>query len=692
MDIELDNKEFQNVWRLIADTNSSVFMTGRAGTGKSTFLRYIVEHIKKKTIVLAPTGIAAVNAGGVTLHSFFKIPLQPFALDDINYSDPRRVREMQKFTSEKIKLLQEVELIVIDEVSMVRADVLDFVDRVLRTYARRYEPFGGKQMLLVGDAFQLEPVVKGQDWDILRRFYATPYFFGAQVFQNIRLVQVELRKVYRQKEAEFLSLLDKVRIGMSTPTDIAMVNQRVSQTFEPEAGQMYITLTSTRATSDLINERHLNELDTEEVTFEGVISGDFPESSLPTNKELTLKEGSQVVFVRNDKEKRWYNGTVGRVTRFATDGVWVEVDRPETSDDDNNDEEQEPVTDKFFVGTEIWENIKYRYDEKEHKVVSELLGTYEQLPLKLAWAITIHKSQGLTFDRVIIDLGRGAFACGQVYVALSRCRSLSGIVLRQQITMNDIKTNMSVRNFSYGANDEALINHQLDEARAQTIAIEARDAFRKKDYGRAVNLLMDSLAIDPDKMQDAVVRRYLSTKVGAAIGRLEREVDRLMESEKKLREKSFQFAYEYYLLAVDCIRNYDDNRAARANINKAIAMSPDYTDALLLRAELGLEEGDFRQVVDDVTLAARPGAIKKKAKLAKAMTLRAQAYIEMRHWERAFADLNQVISSGDATPDRLRMMVNVCRHLDRGDEAEMYGKIAERLEQNDNEDFDDNDF
>lgn len=694
MGIELDNKEFQNVWRLITGTNTSVFMTGRAGTGKSTFLRYIVDHVAKKTVVLAPTGIAAVNAGGVTIHSFFKIPLQPFALDDVNYSDPRRVREMQKFNSDKIKLIQEVELIVIDEISMVRADVLDFVDRVLRTYVRhgRHLPFGGKQMLLVGDAYQLEPVVKGQDWDILRRFYTTPYFFGAQVFAQMSLVQVELRKVYRQKEADFLALLDKVRVGMATGPDIATINSRVMPQFEPSDGQMYLTLTTTKSACDAINDKHLSELTTPEQTFEGVICDDFPETSLPTNKLLTLKEGAQVIFVRNDIEKRWYNGTIGRIARFEEDGVWVEVDTHDKDDKAEKEEEGEdqmPSYETYFVEPETWENVKYRYDEEKHKVVSETLGTYTQVPLKLAWAITIHKSQGLTFDNVIIDLGRGAFACGQVYVALSRCRSLGGIVLRQAVGAKDIMTNVMVRDFSYGANNEVLINSQLDKAKARDLSSEARDAFQAHDYGRAVGLLLDSLALEPEKLKDAAVRRYLAAKIGNSIGKLESDVEHLIESERKMREKTFEFAYEYYLLAVECINSYGDPRAAKANVNKALALAPDFADGLLLRAEIEIEGGDFKQGVDDASKALRPGALKGKSKLRNAQALRAKGHMGLRHWEKAQADLCELLSHGKPDASLLRMMVDVCRHLDRTEEAEMYQRLAERIENGEDDDEED---
>lgn len=687
MPIELDNREFQNVWRLVAESSSSVFMTGRAGTGKSTFLRYIVENVKKKTVVLAPTGIAAVNAGGVTLHSFFKIPLQPFALDDVNYASPRRLRDMQRFNSEKIKLLQEVELIVIDEVSMVRADVLDFIDRVLRTYVRvhRTEPFGGKQMLLVGDAFQLEPVVKRDDWDILRRFYTTPYFFGAQVFKGMRLVQVELQKVYRQREVDFLSLLDRVRVGQMAPADLERVNMRVAPAFEPPEGEMYMTLTSTRAACDIINDRRLAELDAPVVEVEGVVAGDFPDASLPTNKLLTLKVGAQVVFVRNDIERRWYNGTVGSVVRFEDDGVWVRVEREEAEEREAGEEDEPPAGhETYFVERETWENVKYRYDENEHKVVSELLGTFTQLPLKLAWAITIHKSQGLTFDRAIIDLGRGAFACGQVYVALSRCRTLAGIVLRQPVSPADIKTNASVRDFSYGANDEALISRKLDDAKADSLAVAASEAFARHDYRGAVGALFDALALNPGALSSPVVRRYVARRL-AVVDRLEAQIDNLVDNQRRIREKCFEFAYEYFLMAGECLHKYDDARAAKANVNKAIALAPDYADALVLRAGLNVDCGDFEAAAADLDVALKPGRIKKREKLAEALVLRARASLGLRRWERALADMRAALPlRGDE--ETLRLMAEVCRRNGLDDEAEQFRHMADDMNNDDDDD------
>jgi len=670
-DLDLDNAEFQDVFALIRDTNSSVYMTGRAGTGKSTFLRYIVKHIKKKTVVLAPTGIAAVNAGGVTIHSFFKVPLHPFALDDINFIIPARLKDRQRYNKEKIKLLQEVELIVIDEVSMVRADLLDFVDLILRTYTnRRNIPFGGKQLLLVGDAFQLEPVVKREDWDILRRFYTSPYFFDAQVFKHIDLVQIELQKVYRQHETFFLSLLDRVRVNQVSVADFNCINSRVVPNFMPQADQMYITLTSVKATADMINDTKLDEIDDEPVTYKGTVSGDFPESSFPTSMNLVLKVGAQVVFVKNDMERRWYNGTIARVVAVESDGVWAE------------DEKQ----DKFFVAADTWENVRYKYDEKEHKVIEEVLGSFKQLPLRLAWAITIHKSQGLTFDHVIVDIGRGAFACGQVYVALSRCRTLDGIILRSPVTQRDIMTNNGVIAFSSEANNQMLIAKQFSNAEAIQSYSAASIAFRQGDFANAVGSLFDALSKKPEDLDNPVARRLISMRLGV-INRLNKEIKHLVREKKKIKDATFEFAHEYYLLAVECKHKYGDNRSARANLSKALRLSSDYVDALVLRSQLEVEAGDYDQALADANAAVK--ADKRNDALLRN---RALVHIKMRNMGNAYNDLLAAVRLNDEDATNYRLLSDVCHKLGDDDESVRYGNIADALEGKTDIDDEDDDY
>ena len=316
MTVDTDNKEFQDALNLIQYTRQSVFLTGKAGTGKSTFLRHICANTKKKYVVLAPTGIAAINAGGSTMHSFFKLPFYPILPDDPNLSLQRgRIHEFFKYAKPHRKLLEQIELVIIDEISMVRADIIDAVDRILRVYSRNLrEPFGGKQILLVGDVFQLEPVVKNDEREILNRFYPTPYFFSARVFSEIDLVSIELQKVYRQTDPVFVSVLDHIRNNTAGAADLQLLNTRYGTQIEQNEEDMYITLATRRDNVDYINDKKLAELPGEPVTFEGEIEGDFPESSLPTSKDLILKPGAQIIFIKNDYDRRWVNGTIGTIS------------------------------------------------------------------------------------------------------------------------------------------------------------------------------------------------------------------------------------------------------------------------------------------------------------------------------------------------------------------------------------------
>ena len=353
---DTQNKEFQDALNLIQYTRQSVFLTGKAGTGKSTFLRYICEHTKKKHVVLAPTGIAAINAGGSTLHSFFKLPFYPLLPDDPNFSLQRgRIHEFFKYTKPHRKLLEELELVIIDEISMVRADIIDAVDRILRVYSRNLrEPFGGKQILLVGDVFQLEPVVKGDEREILNRFYPTPYFFSARVFGQIDLVSIELQTVYRQTDKVFVNVLDHIRSNTVGAADLQLLNTRYGTQIEQSEADMYITLATRRDNVDYINDKKLAELPGDPVTFHGEIMGDFPESSLPTSQELVLKPGAQIIFIKNDFDRRWVNGTIGIVSGFdpIEETLYIITDDGKECD----------------VKRESWRNIRYKYNEEKKQI------------------------------------------------------------------------------------------------------------------------------------------------------------------------------------------------------------------------------------------------------------------------------------------------------------------------------------
>lgn len=585
--IDLDNPEFQDVWSVITRTNRSVFLTGKAGTGKSTFLKYICANTKKKHVVLAPTGIAAVNVGGQTMHSFFKIPFKPLLPDDPDIANTSRLRKTLRYPKEKVKLIRELELIIIDEISMVRADIIDFVDRVLRVYSGNMrEPFGGKQLLLVGDIFQLEPVVTHDMREILRLHYKNFFFFNARAFSQINLVSIELRKIYRQTDSDFISLLDRVRVNRATRADINHLNQRYNPDYQEVSEHFAMTLATRRDTVDAINDEHMQALKTPENVYEGVIEGDFPENSLPTAYNLVLKVGAQVIFIRNDKEGRWYNGTIGKVTRLEPTQVFVELE--------NGSE--------MRVLPEVWENMQYTYNEKEKKVEEKVLGTFMQIPIKPAWALTVHKSQGLTFNNVVIDFVGGAFTSGQAYVALSRCTAMEGITLLKPLSERDIIVNMAVVDFSRQFNNRQILNDAMEQERANQLYRRAVHAFELHEFEECVKCFSEAMRIK-DSLQDDAVKRLISRKLNVfkkqfkTIERLQQVID---SQQKLLRE----LALEYCSMGDQALsldesgvvgeggvtygKRLDDIaiRSALANYNKALRIVPDCIEALIGKARL----------------------------------------------------------------------------------------------------------
>ena len=561
---DTQTKEFQDALNLIQYTRQSVFLTGKAGTGKSTFLRYICEHTKKKHVVLAPTGIAAINAGGSTLHSFFKLPFYPLLPDNPDFSLQRgRIHEFFKYTKPHRKLLEELELIIIDEISMVRADIIDAVDRILRVYSRNLrEPFGGKQILLVGDVFQLEPVVKGDEREILTRFYPTPYFFSARVFNQIDLVSIELQKVYRQTDATFVGVLDHIRNNTVGATDLQLLNTRYGTQIEESEADMYITLATRRDNVDHINDKKLAELPGEPVTFSGEITGDFPESSLPTSQELVLKPGAQIIFIKNDFDRRWVNGTIGIISGFDPfeETLYVITDDGKECD----------------VKRESWRNIRYKYNEEKKQIEEEELGTFTQYPIRLAWAITIHKSQGLTFSRAVIDFTGGVFAGGQAYVALSRCTSLEGIQLKKPVSRADVFVRPEIIGFAERFNNRQAIDRALKQAQADVQYAAATKAFDKGDFDTFLNEFFKAIHSRYD-IEKPVVQRLIRKKLNI-INRL-REENRSLKQATIEKEKSLvKYAREYIIMGDECLK-LEMKEAAMKNYEKAVALCPKFKEA-----------------------------------------------------------------------------------------------------------------
>jgi energy-coupling factor transporter ATP-binding protein EcfA2 len=560
--IDLNNPELQQALQIIQFTRNSLFLTGRAGTGKSTFLRYIAANTHKKHVVLAPTGIAAINAGGSTLHSFFKLPFYPLLPNDTRYS-VRHLRSTMKYSSEKIKLLKELELIIIDEISMVRADIIDFIDKLLRVYCRNMrEPFGGKQMLFVGDIYQLEPVIKEDDRRLLHPFYPSGYFFDARIFRSFQLVSVELQKVYRQTDPEFISLLDDIRTNTATESDLVRLNKRVGLSFQDDTDGLSITLSARRDTVDYINRRELDKLEGKPFIAKGEINGEFPESALPTPVELELKPGCHVMFIKNDMKKRWVNGTLGVVSAIDEDGGVVSVITEDGSE--------------YDVERELWENVRYKFNETEEKIEEEQIGTYVQFPLRLAWAITVHKSQGLTFRRVNIDFTGGAFAGGQTYVALSRCMSLDGISLKEPIRRRDIFVRSEVVRFAKNYNDSNIINSALRQSKADKEYYDAVQAFDRGDF----NTFLDNFFLAIHSRYDIekpVVKRYIRRKL-QVINDLRAENDALRAEQKKQEGFLKRLSAEYVLMGKDC-EKAGMPEAAIANYKKALKLYPDNPQA-----------------------------------------------------------------------------------------------------------------
>lgn len=438
---------------IILNTDTTLFVTGRAGTGKTTLLRYVAESSQKNTVVVAPTGIAAINAGGVTIHSFFKLPFAPFIPSVI---EAKKLIAGQKMRAEFRSVIRSVDMIIIDEVSMLRADILDAIDVVLRHYRNSKFPFGGVQMVFFGDMYQLPPVCVNDEWFILKDYYSTPYFFSAKVFEKQEIVCLELDKIFRQRDADFVEILNQVRNNNISKENFNRLNDRYNPDFDLENNQDFVVLTTHNAVSDDINESRLIDIDSKTFIFDAAIKGDFPEYLYPVEQQIVLKKGARVMFTANDHinpERLYYNGKMGTVVELEDNNVYVTCDG-----------EDDPIQ----VNYETWENNTFSYNRKENSVDVKTIGTFTQLPLRLAWAITIHKSQGLTFQKVAIDAAN-SFTSGQVYVALSRCTSLDGIVLLSPINSNSIMVDSRIQRFSKNNFNEDLLPDFVNRKKRDTL-------------------------------------------------------------------------------------------------------------------------------------------------------------------------------------------------------------------------------
>ena len=563
------NAELELAWQLVEGTGINVFLTGRAGTGKTTFLRRLKARLPKRMVVVAPTGVAAINAEGVTIHSFFQLPLSPFVPGGTVRSAGER---KYQFSKQKKNIIRTLDLLVIDEISMVRADLLDAVDDVLRRYRDSSRPFGGVQLLMIGDLQQLAPVVKDDEWAMLREYYDTPFFFGSRALQQTRHVTIELQHVYRQTDQSFVELLNKVRAGSLTPADIERLNARVARTGEPEEG--VIRLTTHNRVADSYNERRLQALPGAPHHYRASIDGVFPETSYPADETLTLKVGCQVMFLKNDTslEHRFFNGKLARVTGLTDEEVTVVgLDDGQT----------------IKVTAMEWTNARYVIDKETREIREEVEGIFRQLPLRLAWAITIHKSQGLTFDRAVVD-ANAAFAAGQVYVALSRCRTLEGLTLTEPLRPDCVITDSAVGRY---------LDVELSEART----VEGRLGDLKREY--YLFLVCELFDFQPVRWAWQKLLRLVDEHLYRNYPRL---LARYKEAAPKLDEEVFNVAPRFCqqcAAIVSASGDYENDTLLRERLHKACVYFEGKMASLLgtLLAEAKTLESDNKKVAEQLT-------------------------------------------------------------------------------------------
>lgn len=648
--IDLNNPEFQQAYRLLKDTNANVFLTGRAGTGKSTFLRFICRNIDKKYVILAPTGVAAVNVGGVTIHSFFQMPLRPVPPDDPDYS-VASFKNPKKYNRNKRKLLKEIELIIIDEVSMVRPDMIDFIDRVLRgVTGKRGLPFGGVQLLLVGDIFQLEPVVNPDTRLILSKYYSDFFFFNALAYNSVNLVSVELKKIYRQNDPNFIGVLDRVRKNQVTWDDLNLLNKNVNREEKEMDDKFGITLTTRRDIASSINKEKMESLPGEEYIFKGEIRDDFPEKLLPTDLNLVLKRDAQVMLIRNDKDRRWVNGTLARITDISQTSITIKLENGE----------------EVKLEREEWSNITYSYNEKEKKVQEEILGQFVQYPLRAAWALTIHKSQGLTFNNVAIDMGSGAFSAGQTYVALSRCRTLEGIHFLNPIRRGDVIVSQGANNFSKNFNDKSQSEKVFREARAKVLSEQAISQFENDEFAEAVESVW-KLNDLTGALSQKTVRRLLSSRLSV--------LKRLKEELRKKSSQLKEISADYYEIGEREKKTGNISEALRL-FRKAVEIDENNLKARLHLAELLLESGEDKEamrILKDVEKGDKKTAY-------AALMLRGRHYARTGDSSRAALTFIAASKKAPAESEPIKELIELYEKEGLEEEAEKYkGWLKEKF-------------
>ena len=637
----VENEQLQLAFNFVEYTNKNIFLTGKAGTGKTTFLHNLRDISPKRMIVVAPTGVAAINAGGVTIHSFFQLPFGPIVPNE--KGENTQEKPAYRFNRDKIKIIKSLDLLVIDEISMVRADLLDGIDGVLRRYKNSSKPFGGVQLLMIGDLQQLAPIVKDDEWNLLKPYYESAFFFNSINLRKTDYISIELKHIYRQSNQDFIKILNNIRENKLDSETLEKLNQRYIPNFEPKTEEGYITLTTHNNQASQINETKLSQISAKAKTFKARIEGDFPDYSYPTEKDLSLKVGAQVMFVKNDPspEKLYYNGKIGTITGF--DGDFIMVKCPD-------DEET------YEVGTVVWKNMKYSINDETKEITETTVGTFEQIPLKLAWAITIHKSQGLTFDKAIIEAG-AAFAYGQVYVALSRCKTLEGLVLNSKISQKGLFSDSEISAFNIAIEQNPPEIAHLEKSKAEyqlSLLIELFDYqtilknlfFLKKQLQENHTVILGNKAEATNKIIETI-----KTDIIAIAERFNNQIKQLLaencdvESNSQLQERikkaSVYFSEKTEWLDNEIVSHLGietDNKVVRKTINdikERILSEIVIKLACLKHCKYGFRLKDFLSI--RATSAIDEKAIKQKTK-AKAEIidvpeeLHKELFIQLKDW------------------------------------------------------------
>lgn len=638
------NSQLELAYRVIRETNSNLFLTGKAGTGKTTFLKRLKEESPKRMVVVAPTGVAAINAGGVTIHSFFQIPFGPYLPGQKSLT-----KEVSKLRKEKLNIMRTLDLLVIDEISMVRADLLDCVDDVLRRVRRSSSPFGGVQLLMIGDTQQLTPVVKDDEWAMLHEVYDTPYFFSSRALRGTNFSCVELKQVFRQEDEAFVALLNKIRDNQVDDKTLAELNKRYLPHFNPDDSEGYIRLTTHNAVAQRLNEAKLSALKTKAYTFKAKIEGTFPEYAYPTDAELVLKENAQVMFIKNDSspEKRYYNGKVGVVK--SIDGEDIVVEDRQTGD-------------LITVGRESWENMRYELNKTTNEIEEKVDGLFEQYPLKTAWAITIHKSQGLTFERAIIDAA-ASFSHGQVYVALSRCKRLEGMVLSSPISLAAIRHDSRVDLFNQEAETRVPDNDSLKAMHRDYFVQLAEEQFTFRPISVPLHSLQRLLGESFTKLYPAVLSMVdgavpeLESKVTGVATRFVAQIRAMaaessdVDHDERINERT-QKAAEYFLRECETIISpvlsslasvQTDNKELAKHFNDLLTSLQEGYDgkvATLRACSEGFGVKSYLKANCDALLARKSSQQEKQPKSLPLMddVMHPELYEELRKWRKMVSD------------------------------------------------------